>query len=87
MGDVIRAFPGKKIVVDHHVSDDDLGAEQFKNTQAEATGRLVVEAAEALGVKLTPEMAMPLFAAMATDTGLVPVCARPRAARIAWRPS
>ena len=32
-------------------------------------GVLVVEAAEALGVKLTPEMAMPLFAAVATDTG------------------
>jgi phosphoesterase RecJ-like protein len=69
MSDFIRAFPGKKLVVDHHVSEDDIGAEPFKNTQAEATGRLVVEAAEALGVKLTPEMAMPLFAAVATDTG------------------
>jgi phosphoesterase RecJ-like protein len=69
MSDFIRAFGGKKVIVDHHVSEDDIGAEQFKNTQAEATGRLVVEAAEALGVKLTPEMAMPLFAAVATDTG------------------
>ena len=69
MSDFIRAFGGKKIVVDHHVSEDDIGAEPFKNTQAEATGRLVVEAAEALGVALTPEMAMPLFAAVATDTG------------------
>jgi phosphoesterase RecJ-like protein len=69
MSDFIRAFPGKKLVVDHHVSEDDLGAEQFKNTAAEATGRLVVEAAEALGVKLTPAMAAPLFAAVATDTG------------------
>jgi phosphoesterase RecJ-like protein len=69
MSDFIRSFTGKKLVVDHHVSEDDLGAEPFKNTQAEATGRLVVEAAEALGVTLTPEMAMPLFAAVATDTG------------------
>jgi phosphoesterase RecJ-like protein len=69
MSDVIRAFTGKKVIVDHHVSEDDIGAEPFKNTTAEATGRLVVEAAEALGVKLTPEMAMPLFAAVATDTG------------------
>jgi phosphoesterase RecJ-like protein len=45
----------------HHVA--------FKNTTAEATGRLVVEAAEQLGVKLTPEMSMPIFAALATDTG------------------
>ena len=69
MSEFIRAFRGKKVVVDHHLSSDDLAAEQFKNTTAEATGRLVVEAAEALGVTLTPEMAMPLFAAVATDTG------------------
>jgi bifunctional oligoribonuclease and PAP phosphatase NrnA len=69
MSDFIRAFTGKRIVVDHHVSEDDIGAEPFKNVQAEATGRLVVEAAEALGVKLTPEIATPLFAAIATDTG------------------
>jgi phosphoesterase RecJ-like protein len=69
MSDFIRAFTGKKIVVDHHLSEDDIGAEPFKNVQAEATGRLVVEAAEALGVKLTSEIATPLFAAIATDTG------------------
>jgi bifunctional oligoribonuclease and PAP phosphatase NrnA len=69
MSDFIRSFPGKKVVIDHHVSEDDIGAEPFKDVTAEATGRLVVEAAEALGVKLTPEMATPLFAAVATDTG------------------
>src|SRR5262245_55277711 len=69
MSDFIRAFKGKKLVVDHHLSEDDIGAEPFKNVAAEATGRLVVEAAEALGVKLTREMATPLFAAVATDTG------------------
>ena len=69
MGDVIRATKAKKIVVDHHVSEDDLGTEPFKNTSAEATGRLVVEAAETLGVALTPEIATPVFAAIATDTG------------------
>lgn len=69
MGDVIRASSAKKVLVDHHVGEDELGAEHFKNTSAEATGRLVVEAAEALGVALTPEIATPLFAAIATDTG------------------
>ena len=69
MGDVIRATAAKKVVLDHHVSADDLGAEEFKNTRAEATGRLVVEAAEQLGVKLTAQIATPLFAALATDTG------------------
>jgi phosphoesterase RecJ-like protein len=66
---VVRSTAAKKLVLDHHVSEDDLGAEAFKDTHAEATGRLVVEAAEALGVELTPALATPLFAALATDTG------------------
>ncbi len=69
MGDVLRALDAAKVILDHHVSEDDLGAEAFKNTSAEATGRLVAEAAEHLGVSLTPEIANPLFAAIATDTG------------------
>ena len=27
MADVVRAFPGTRVVIDHHVSQDDLGAE------------------------------------------------------------
>jgi phosphoesterase RecJ-like protein len=69
MAMVLRSTKAKKLVLDHHVSEDDLGAEPFKNTQAEATGRLVLEAAGHLGVKVTPEIAAPLFAAIATDTG------------------
>lgn len=69
MADAIRNSPAKRMVLDHHVSEDDLGADVFKNTTAEATGRLVVEAAGQLGVPLTAEIAAPLFAALATDTG------------------
>lgn len=69
MAEVVKASRAKKVIVDHHVSEDDLGAELFKNTRAEATGRIVVEAAEQLGVKLTPQIAQPLLAAVATDTG------------------
>jgi len=69
MGDVVRRKRPYTIILDHHVSGDDLGAISFKNTSAEATGRLVAEAAEELGVALTPEIATPLFAALATDTG------------------
>ena len=69
MSDVIRTTKAKKLLVDHHVSGDDIGAELFKDTTAEATGRLVLEAAEHLGVTVTPEIAAPLFAAIATDTG------------------
>lgn len=69
MGDVLKSLDCKKIVFDHHKSADDLDAEEFKDTTAEAAGRLVAEAAEHLKVKLTPEIATPLFAAIATDTG------------------
>jgi phosphoesterase RecJ-like protein len=69
MGDALRRAPGKKLVLDHHVSSDDLGAEYFKDPTTEATGRLVFEAASQLDVALTAEIATPLFAALATDTG------------------
>ncbi|MEX2185278.1 MAG: DHH family phosphoesterase [Pirellulales bacterium] len=69
MADVLRSTAAKKIVVDHHVSGDDLGAELFKDTSAEATGHLVVQAADALGVPLTADIARAAFAAIATDTG------------------
>lgn len=69
MGDALRRARGQKLVLDHHVSSDDLGAQYFKDPTIEATGRLVFEAASQLGVELTPEIATPLFAALATDTG------------------
>jgi len=69
MGDVVRDFPGTRVIIDHHVSQDDLEAEEFKDATAEATGRLILELSEALEVELTPQIALPLFAAIATDTG------------------
>lgn len=69
MGQVIHTTRLKKAVLDHHVGNDDFGAELFKDTQYEASGRLVAEAARHLGVRITPEIARPLFAALATDTG------------------
>jgi bifunctional oligoribonuclease and PAP phosphatase NrnA len=69
MADVVKASNARKLVLDHHVSEDDLGAEAFKNAKAEATGRLVFEAAGQLGVAITPQIAEALFAAVATDTG------------------
>lgn len=69
MAAVVRSTKAQKIVLDHHVGEDDLGAELFKDTQAEAAGRLVVDAARELGAPLDAEIARPLFAAIATDTG------------------
>ena len=69
MAEVVRSTRAHKLILDHHVGEDDMGAELFKNPQAEATGRLVFEAAQHLGVRITQEIAKPLFAAIATDTG------------------
>lgn len=69
MADVIRNSTYKKIIFDHHEGEDDIDAELFKNTTAEAVGRMVVEAADHLGVEMTPEIAQPVLAALATDTG------------------
>src|SRR5690606_25855526 len=69
MREVVAQTSAQKLILDHHVNLDDLGAVAFKNTSAEATGRLVFEAAAALGAQVTPSVATPLFAALATDTG------------------
>lgn len=69
LADWVRAFPGPRIVVDHHVSQDDLGATYLKDTSAEATGTLIVRAVDALGAKLTPEMSTGLLTAISMDTG------------------
>jgi phosphoesterase RecJ-like protein len=69
MATPFREHSAKKIVLDHHVKGDDIGAETFIDSTAEATGALVVQAADALGVPITAEIAQAAFAALSTDTG------------------
>lgn len=69
MAEVVRNTAARRLVIDHHVSEDDLGAAMFKDTSAESTGRLVLQAIDALGVAVSAEIAAALFAAIATDTG------------------
>ena len=69
MADVIRRFYGPKLCIDHHVGEDELGTEFFKDTSAEATGHLVALCAKKMGVQITRPMATALYAAIATDTG------------------
>jgi bifunctional oligoribonuclease and PAP phosphatase NrnA len=65
----LKTFAGPRLIVDHHVSQDDLGATVIKDTGAEATGSLVVQAVRALGGTFTTEMATGLLVAIAMDTG------------------
>jgi phosphoesterase RecJ-like protein len=69
MADIVRHSKARKLIIDHHVGADDLGAEPFKDVEAEATGRLVFDAARSLNIPLSQRIATPLFAAVATDTG------------------
>ena len=65
----VRSFSGTKVVIDHHVSQDDLGAIFLKDTTAEATGTLVARAIRALKGSFTPEVSTGLLTAIAMDTG------------------
>ncbi len=69
MGDVAKSMRDRVLVIDHHVSEDDLSDRWFKDTAAEATARIVYEIGLRLRVPLTPRIATPLYAGLSTDTG------------------
>lgn len=69
IGPLFRNSPALKMVLDHHLKSDDIGAERFVDNTAEATGTLVVRAAKALGVSPDRKTAEAAFVAVATDTG------------------
>jgi phosphoesterase RecJ-like protein len=68
-GPFLASLNVPKVVIDHHLSQDDLGAIRLVDTKAEATGRLVFEAVCALAGPVSEVIANRLFAAVATDTG------------------
>ncbi|MBX9656641.1 bifunctional oligoribonuclease/PAP phosphatase NrnA [bacterium] len=65
----VRSFQGPKVVIDHHVSQDDLGALRLVDTSAAAAGMLIYQAYQALKQPISPEAAQALFVAIAMDTG------------------
>lgn len=69
MAEVLKNSRAKKIVLDHHAVGNDLGADMFVQPSAEATGTLCFHALKALNFPLTPETAVPIFTAIAVDTG------------------
>lgn len=68
-GDWMKRQDVPKLVIDHHRTQDDLHAVRLVNSDAEACGRLIYEAVQALGVSCTKEMATFLFMALSMDTG------------------
>jgi phosphoesterase RecJ-like protein len=68
-GGPMRAATVPKLVIDHHRTQDDLGAIRLVDVAAEATGRLVYQAFQAAGKHPTPAAASAMFVALAMDTG------------------
>ena len=64
-----RKTKSTKVVIDHHVSSDSLGAEEFKDTSSPATGCMIYDLGLALNCEVTAEIATLIYAAIATDTG------------------
>lgn len=69
MGDVLKGVRDRVLVIDHHVSEDDLSDRWFKDTAAEATARIIYEIAQRLRVPLAADIATPIYAGLCTDTG------------------
>lgn len=69
MADVAKSMRERVLVIDHHVSEDNLSDRWFKDTSAEATARIVYEIGLRLRVPLTERIATPLYAGLSTDTG------------------
>ncbi|QDU80568.1 NanoRNase/pAp phosphatase [Polystyrenella longa] len=69
IADLFKTTTAKKVVIDHHASSDDLQALEFKDPLAEATGTLIYRMMKVCGYPVQPEMATPLYGAIATDTG------------------
>ena len=68
-GPFLRTLAVPKAVLDHHRTQDDLGAERYVDVTAEATGRLTHDLIRALGAPISRAAAHHLFMALALDTG------------------
>lgn len=67
---IFESFKNKIVVIDHHQGDGNYGDVRCVDSHADSAGSLVFEAVAALGVPLTYDVALPLYVAIATDTGM-----------------
>ncbi|MBQ8697702.1 MAG: bifunctional oligoribonuclease/PAP phosphatase NrnA [Schwartzia sp.] len=69
IGEVAKAAEGLPVLnIDHHISNDGK-ADFLYNDNRAATAEIIFELVERLGGGFTPEIAMPLYTGLATDTG------------------
>lgn len=66
----VRASRVPPLVIDHHLpGEEPPGTINLSDTTACATGELVFDVAETLGLEITPAIARSLYTALLTDTG------------------
>ena len=65
----VAAFAGAKLVVDHHLTQEDWATVKLVDTTAPAAGEIVAGLLAAWSVPLSPAIATALFLAVASDTG------------------
>lgn len=70
LADSVRALRVPRLVVDHHIpSDEPPGDVVVSDTSACATGELVYDVAQVLGLEITEPVAEAIYVAILTDTG------------------
>jgi len=70
LGDAVRNSPARRLVIDHHVPQDEPAGEiVVSDTTACATGELIFDVARVLGLEITAPVARALYVAIMSDTG------------------
>jgi len=67
--DRLATFAGAKLVIDHHLTQEDWATAKLVDTSAPAAGEIVAGLLAAWSVPLTPAIATALFLAIVSDTG------------------
>ncbi len=65
----VTAFTGRKLVLDHHVTQEDWADLKLVDTQAGAAAEIAMTLLKRWEVTIDAALAQPLYVAMATDTG------------------
>ncbi len=70
LGDAVRSSPARRLVIDHHVPQDEPAGEiVVSDTSACATGELIFDVARVLGLDITAPVARAMYVAILSDTG------------------
>jgi bifunctional oligoribonuclease and PAP phosphatase NrnA len=70
LGELVKASPAKKVMIDHHLEPEDFAAYQLHDTQASSTCELIYDAIKIWGDEalVSKDIASCLYAGIMTDT-------------------